>query len=155
MSHLSYIRRLYAYNHWANRKTLASLNEGQPPAELTLKRMAHILAAEHTWYSRLTGQESSVPVWPDLTLDEISRHMDTLRGFWVAYLDSLEEADLTATIEYKNSRGTSFTSRRDDILQHVITHGAYHRGQIAGDVRAAGGVPAGTDFIFCIRDGAI
>ena len=155
MSHLSYIRRLYVYNDWANRKTFTSINQGALLAELTLKRMAHILAAEHTWYARLTGQDSPVPVWPDLTLAEISHHMDTLRDNWAAYLEALGEEDLTGAIEYKNSRGKSFTSRRDDILQHVIMHGAYHRGQIAGDTRAAGGVPAATDFIFYVRDGAV
>ena len=30
---------------------------------------------------------------------------------------------------------------------HVIMHSAYHRGQIAADVRAAGLTPAYTDFI--------
>ena len=152
MEHLSYIRRLYAYNDWANRKAFASIPQDASAGALTLKRMAHILAAEHTWYARLNGDVSPLPVWPDVTREAIPGHMDALRDRWEAYLASLNEADLMGTITYTNSRGTAFTSRRDDILQHVVMHGAYHRGQIASAVREAGGEPAGTDFIFCVRD---
>ena len=155
MSHLEYIRRLYVYNDWANRETFASLGRENPLNDLTQKRMAHILAAEYTWHARLTSQESPVPVWPALSLEEIGNHLTVLRDGWTMYLESLNEQDLAGTIDYTNSRGTAFTSRRDDILQHVVMHGAYHRGQIAGDVRSAGGEPAGTDFIFCVRGGVI
>jgi uncharacterized damage-inducible protein DinB len=39
----------------------------------------------------------------------------------------------------------------DDILMHVVMHSAYHRGQIALEVRCAGQTPAYTDFIHAIR----
>jgi len=38
---------------------------------------------------------------------------------------------------------------------HVIMHSAYHRGQIATDMRAAGLTPAYTDFIHSIRRGFV
>ena len=38
---------------------------------------------------------------------------------------------------------------------HVVIHSAYHRGQIASDVRASGGVPAYTDYIHAVRQGLI
>jgi uncharacterized damage-inducible protein DinB len=37
----------------------------------------------------------------------------------------------------------------------VIMHSAYHRGQIASDMRAAGFTPAYTDFIHAIRQGFV
>jgi uncharacterized damage-inducible protein DinB len=43
----------------------------------------------------------------------------------------------------------------EEILTHVVIHSAYHRGQIASDVRAAGGVPAYTDYIHAVRQGLI
>jgi uncharacterized damage-inducible protein DinB len=42
-----------------------------------------------------------------------------------------------------------------DILTHVVAHSAYHRGQIAAAVRAAGGAPAYTDFIHAARRGLV
>ena len=54
-----------------------------------------------------------------------------------------------------NSKGEPWTSRVEDILLHVVMHSAYHRGQIASDVRASGHTPAYTDFIHCVRQGFI
>ena len=44
-----------------------------------------------------------------------------------------------------------YSSRIVDVLTHVIMHSAYHRGQIASDIRADGGEPAYTDFIHAVR----
>jgi uncharacterized damage-inducible protein DinB len=41
------------------------------------------------------------------------------------------------------------------VLTHVVLHGAYHRGQIAADLRAAGLEPPYTDFIEAARRGEI
>jgi uncharacterized damage-inducible protein DinB len=39
----------------------------------------------------------------------------------------------------------------EEILTHVTIHSAYHRGQIASDVRSAGLEPAYTDYIHAVR----
>jgi uncharacterized damage-inducible protein DinB len=56
---------------------------------------------------------------------------------------------------YKNTKGESWTNRRQDILMHVIMHSAYHRGQIATDIRGAGFAPPYTDFIHGVRQGFV
>ena len=38
---------------------------------------------------------------------------------------------------------------------HVLMHSAYHRGQIALEMRAAGMEPAYTDFIQAVRQGLV
>ena len=43
----------------------------------------------------------------------------------------------------------------EDILTHVVLHSAYHRGQIASQMRAGGAPPAYTDFIHAARQGLI
>jgi uncharacterized damage-inducible protein DinB len=58
-------------------------------------------------------------------------------------------------VSYKNSQGETWSSRKDDILMHLITHGTYHRGQVATAMRAAGFTPAYTDFIHSIRRGFV
>jgi uncharacterized damage-inducible protein DinB len=58
-------------------------------------------------------------------------------------------------VDYQNSKGENWKSRIDDILMHVITHSAYHRGQIAADMRSAGMNPAYTDFIHSVRQGFV
>ena len=155
MSHLAYLQRLFKYNDWANKETLQSLQESDRLPASSLKRMAHILAAEHVWFQRLRSEPLLVPVWPEWEIEEIAVEIDQMREGWESYLAAMSEQDLSGSIKYVNTKGEKFESRRDDILQHVIAHGAYHRGQIASDVRALGGKPAVTDVIFAMRDGMI
>ena len=64
-------------------------------------------------------------------------------------------AGLSRSLAYKNSKGESFTSQKQDVLLHVVMHSAYHRGQIAADMRAAGFTPAYTDFVHAVRQGFV
>jgi uncharacterized damage-inducible protein DinB len=66
-----------------------------------------------------------------------------------------DDAGLAQEVHYKNSKGEPWTSNVADVIQHVVFHSAYHRGQIASDVRAAGKEPAYTDFIHAVRNGFI
>jgi len=84
-------------------------------------------------------------VWPDLPLDKIAAQIEKLAAAWPA------ELGRTDAVDYVNSKGEKWTSRADDILAHVILHGAYHRGQIATIVRGSGETPAYTDYIHCVR----
>ena len=59
--------------------------------------------------------------------------------------------DLDATVEYTNSRGMTFTNSVFDMLMQVFTHGGYHRGQIAMEMRRAGLEPINTDYIVFLR----
>jgi uncharacterized damage-inducible protein DinB len=43
----------------------------------------------------------------------------------------------------------------EDVLTHVLFHSAYHRGQIALQMRASGAEPAYTDFIHAVRKGFV
>ena len=42
-----------------------------------------------------------------------------------------------------------------DVLTHVVTDSAYHRGQVASELRAGGFEPAYTDFIHAVRQGLL
>ena len=53
-------------------------------------------------------------------------------------LSRLSEADLDGMVVYRNTKGEEFASTLVDILTHVVIHGAYHRGQIARVLGAAG-----------------
>ena len=57
--------------------------------------------------------------------------------------------------EIETTGAVNFMEQADNTLLHVVMHGAYHRGQIAAAIRAAGGEPAYTDFIHCIRQGFV
>jgi uncharacterized damage-inducible protein DinB len=148
------LERLLRYDTWANRETLTSLELRQPP-EKSLKWMAHIIGAEHLWLARLQGQSPSLAVWPDLTVLQCDQRLGDLARCWQSYLDSISNARLGEQIAYTNSKGEAWSSTVEEILTHVTIHSAYHRGQIAADLRAAGLVPAYTDYIHAVRQGFV
>ena len=153
MGDLTEIRRLYCWGHWANEETLKSLRRTAPPSGV--RWLAHIVAAELLWLARLRDAAPSLPVWPDFDLDDTARRLAESRRAWTAHLESLTGDDLSDSVGYRNSKGEFWTSTVADILTHVSHHGAYHRGQIASAVRAAGGEPAYTDFIHAARQGLL
>jgi uncharacterized damage-inducible protein DinB len=152
---IEHLQRLFLYNHWANREVLAALETvGSPPAQ-SVRLLAHILSAERLWLERLRIQPQTQPVWPEFLLAICRREIEDLHGLWNSYLSALGESDLAAAVEYKNSKGENWTSRNDDVLQHVIIHSAHHRGQIVALLRAAGHTPPYVDFIHAVRQGLV
>jgi len=155
MSMISYFQRLFACDDWANHEVLASLQGLKVPPARSLKFLAHIVSAERLWLERLLVQKQTYPVWPDFSLEQCGLEVAELSGLWKNYLGSLKEAGLSRELTYKNSKGENWTSQKQDILMHVIMHSAYHRGQIAADMRSAGFPPPYTDFIHGVRQGFV
>jgi uncharacterized damage-inducible protein DinB len=155
MTMLEHIRSLFSYDDWANREVLSSLQALAAAPARSLNLLGHIVSAERLWLERLLVQKQTLPVWPLFTLEQCKLEAGQLPGLWKSYLTSLGEAGLSGSISYRNTKGESFTSQREDILLHVVMHSAYHRGQIAADMRAAGFTPAYTDFIHAVRQGFV
>ena len=143
--------RLFAYDGWANRESHASLARmAEPPAQ-AVRWLAHVAAAQQVWWERIQAMPQSLPVWPDLSLDEAAALLGAMERRWAELLDGADDAALARDVAYTNSRGQPFHDRVEDILLHVVLHGVHHRGQIAAAVRAGGGEPAYTDFIHAVR----
>jgi uncharacterized damage-inducible protein DinB len=147
--------QLASYDAWANLEVIASLRNTGAPPERSRKWMAHIISAEYVWLTRLLQETQKFPVWPDLTLDQCEQEADNLRQEWRQYLGRTAVDRLDQTIAYKNSKGEAWSSKVRDVLTHVFMHSAYHRGQIAADMRQSGHQPAMTDFIHGVRQGLV
>lgn len=150
---MTHLRRLLDYDVWANQQTLASLRADEPPPR-GLKWMAHIVAAECLWLARLRRESSPLPVWPALSVAECGERLADLARQWPAFLDA-HQGSLGQSVSYTNSQGEAWSSTVEEILTHVPVHSAYHRGQIASDLRAAGMTPAYTDYIHAVRRGFV
>ena len=155
MELLEHLRRQFAYDEWANREVLAGLTASAHPPARPRQLLAHILSAERLWLERIRKQPQSLQVWPDLTFEQCEAQIVDLASLWREFFNKLSPAGLPETVVYKNSKGEPWTSTTEDILTHVMLHSAYHRGQIASQVRAAGEQPAYTDFIHAVRQGLI
>ena len=63
------------------------------------------------------------------------------------YVRSADLGDLERIIEYKNMQGKPFRYPLHALLQHVVNHGTYHRGQVATQLREIGAKPLSTDLL--------
>lgn len=145
------LEKLYEHNWWAHDAIVAELHRAAPDAE-TLRLLAHVVAAEHLWLSRIDGVKPRVGVWPALALDQIVTLEAENR---MRFRDLLARPDDTRLqrAPYRNSAGNEFDNDVESILTHVAMHGHYHRGQIARSMRAAGREPVYTDYIGFVRKG--
>ncbi|HZQ22736.1 MAG TPA: DinB family protein [Terriglobales bacterium] len=146
-------RRSFAYDAWANHEVMQTLKQAGVPAGRSVHFLAHIIGAQHIWMERLLLQKQMSAVWPDLTLEQCEQELNRLQQAWNGYLEGLSPEKLNDTVNYRNSKGQQWGSRIGDILTHVVMHSAYHRGQIATEMRAHGYTPAYTDFIHGVRTG--
>lgn len=153
MESLQHYRRLLQYDAWANREVLTNLQNGAALPPRALKFFAHIIAAEILWLERIKGGRPSIAVWPELTLPQCEAQLAAITQLWQDYLANLTPAELAQPVAYTNTKGETFRTPLEDILMHVVMHAAYHRGQIATEVRANGVTPAYTDFIHAARSG--
>jgi uncharacterized damage-inducible protein DinB len=147
------LSRQLRYDVWANEETLRALGQAEPPPR-SLRWMAHIIGAEFLWLARMRGEGSKLAVWPDLSLAQCREAQRELSAALLNFnLDELGPLD--RRVSYVNSKGEPWSSTVEDILTHVVIHSAYHRGQIAADMRTAGQEPAYTDYIHAARQGHV
>jgi uncharacterized damage-inducible protein DinB len=155
MDLLEHLRRQFAYDAWANREVLAALSASAHSDVRPRQLLAHILSAQRLWLERIRKRPQTLPVWPDFSFDQCEAQISELASLWNEYLRHLSASLLSGNVAYKNSKGESWNSTVRDILTHVLLHSAYHRGQIASQVRASGEQPAYTDFIHAARQSLI
>ncbi len=148
----------FAYNTWANERIFACLSTLQPDQlkqvlggsfPSILSTVEHILAAEWVWLQRWQGDpQPAKPKWlPVNNLDDLIQVWQTLETNRNAFLSTLTDPDLKHASHYTFSSDHSGSSPLGRLLQHLINHSTYHRGQIAGMLRRLGIQPPSTDMV--------
>ncbi len=155
MDMLATFGRLFEYDAWANREALASLEAADPAPERALSVLAHVAGAKHLWLARLRADPAMPGPWPVLAPEALAARLDELAVQMRSYLAGLRPDDLVRTVRYTNSNGETFSSSVGDILLQLVSHGSYHRGQVAVLLRTAGKQPVNTDYIHAVRSGVV
>jgi uncharacterized damage-inducible protein DinB len=155
---LNDIHLLYEFNYWAKTRMLGAVDSLS--GELLHKdlktsfgtlhgTLVHICAAEDVWLQRLSG--TAGPKF--LTTTDLPDY-SAVKAKWqevetgvLAYVHSLTEAQLQQTFTFLNVKGEPVANVLWQVLQHLVNHGTYHRGQITSMIRQLGGTPANTDLI--------
>ena len=157
---------LYEYDAWANGRTLnacAGLTQEQLTRNLgnsfasVRDTLVHILGAQSIWLERLHGGSPSGMPKPDgfPDLAAVRARWAEIESQWLGYVRGLSAADLERFHEYRNLKGTQFRDQIGNILQHLVNHGTYHRGQVTTLLRQLGAAPVSTDMIAFYRERAV
>ncbi|WP_168219105.1 DinB family protein [Limnoglobus roseus] len=143
---------MFRYTAWSDQRVLEALR-GTPAAHAeALPLLAHVLAAEHVWLARLEKREPRHSVWPALSLGECEALAAENEAGYRTFVGRLSEGPPTGAVRYRTSQGQEFVTPVLDILTQVVTHGPYHRGQIAKVLGRAGGSAVSTEFITFARE---
>jgi len=146
------LRTLLDYHYWARDRMLAAassltaeqLNRDLASSFKTIREtLVHIYAAELAWCSRWNGQPPSALASADGFPD-----VATLRAKWQqlesdvrGVLDRTALQGVDTVMEYKMLSGEPRSSVFWHMVQHVVNHASYHRGQVTTMMRQVGAKP--------------
>ena len=151
MDTIEHFRHLFAYNDWANRRTIASLRA--QASEKARRILAHLLITETEYFERLYGKDSTnFDFWPDLTIDECSRIARENHERFERLLEQFDDEGLGMKAAYRTSEGVPHENTYRELLTHVLMHSATHRGNIVLQMRDEAMEPPKVDYIIYLRE---
>ena len=176
------IRTLYAYNRWANERLFSALEKLNPrqftaAVESSFPSVRdtvfHILFAEWLWLKRWQGTsprstladpDASPATWSTLTPGGVpaTKEVETvaaLKSFAESieqerqgFLRGLDEDVLHARLQFSDMAGTPYSEPLVHLMQHLVNHGTYHRGQVITMLRQVGAETAALDMLYFFRE---
>ena len=135
------LRTMLDYHYWARDRLLDAL---QTVAPEQLKRdlgssfksihetIVHTYSAEWAWHSRWQGTSPTALLPADQFPD-----LAAVRDAWTEL-----ESGIDRVFEYKLLSGQAGATPFWQMLQHVVNHASYHRGQVTTMLRQLGAAPA-------------
>ena len=155
---------LLDYHYWALDRVLNAVNglsEDQYTRDLgnsfkSIKdTLVHTYSAEWIWHCRWTGQSPSglldPTAFPDLPIlqQTWAAHETKMR----ALIGGLDQTGLDRVHQYRLMNGDPGETVFWQMLQHVVNHASYHRGQVTTMLRQLGApAPASQDMIRYYRE---
>ena len=152
------IQFLYEYNRWANARILdavSRLTAEQFTTDVASSfrsvrdTLTHILSAEWIWLRRWKGTSPAAMLNPAEFPNPAA-----LRDKWAEveaeqmdFVQSLTEEALPSLLAYTNTKGERWEYPLVQMMQHVVNHSSYHRGQITAFLRQLGAEAVGTDLL--------
>jgi len=140
---------LFAHKEAANQELFALLAtlDAKQHAELlhkAIRTLNHIRVVDHIFQAHLGGETHShtgtnTPDTP--ALDELAFAQAEVDAWYRRHVASVSERALGEPIDFRFTDGDAGRMSRHEMLLHVVTHGAYHRGQVGQLLKDAGLAP--------------
>lgn len=146
---VSTVRESHQWLRWLTGRTCAAART-LSPEEFTREfpigigsvrsTLIHLLGAERIWIAVIEETDPAVTM-PDAkelpTLDAIERAWPAVRARWDAYLNRLDERELSRVVARVRD-GKTYSQRVADALMQVPTHALYHNAQLSFMFRSMG-----------------
>jgi uncharacterized damage-inducible protein DinB len=156
------LKRLAAYNIWANQKiidVILSLPEEKQLAEVpssfnSLNRtLLHMWDAESIWWQRMKLHERFVRPSDNFkgTTQDVVNGLMSQSHLWEGWMNNVSELMLEHVFEYRNDKKEQIKMPIWQMLTHIFNHGTYHRGQLINMLRQLGTdkLPSTDFFVWC------
>lgn len=155
--------RLLEYTVWANHRILrpvATLSVAEFKKDMGSSHggirgtLTHMADSELCWLDRWKG------VLPKAIIDE-SEFPDivVLRERWTAierhrenWFKALRPSEVSEVVAYKSRDGRSYEAPMFQLIQHVVNHASYHRGQVTTLLRRIDARTVPTDMVVWDRE---
>jgi len=157
---------LVDYNYWARDRLLDAVAALAPeqfsrPMGSSFgsvrDTIAHICDAEFIWLSRWKGEQPTGFRSPDRMPDLAAARLEwaALESEMRAALERIGPTGIERIMPYRDMRGVERSDVFWQMLQHVVNHGSYHRGQVTTMLRQLGAQPILTDLMHFYRERAV
>ena len=152
MNLAEYLRLLVDYDGWATGRILAQtdgLVEEDAGAGASWRSiegsMRHVLEAHATWLKRFAGQAQPAVQSPGF--DALASTAAAIQENLVAFVESVAEAAWFDEVHFQDSRGNPHHDHLVVLLDHLVNHGTYHRGEAALLLTRLGRSPGDLDLV--------
>jgi uncharacterized damage-inducible protein DinB len=132
------LRSLFAQKSWANLELfnlLATISSEQhaEAVHTAIRTLNHIYVVDRIFQSHLLGTQhgytaTNTEITPELT--NFQFEVAEIDAWFEKFVSSITVNQLDERISFRFTDGDNGTMTREEMLIHVITHGAYHRGNV-------------------------
>ena len=155
---LESIRKLYAYNHWANDRILANVS-GLSWGAFTGKdgtsfgslwgTLVRIFGVEWLYPQRWQGNSPrALPTAESISgFAALQAYWSDVKTLQERFLADLSEEQTQRRLEYINLQGQKYGYPLIDQMKHLVNHSTYHRGQVTLQLRSLGKKAVSTDYL--------
>ena len=159
---------LYDYHVWANKKFFQRLKELpkdiydqeiQSVFSSISKALVHIYMTDTVWLGVMQENsmeeiQASIAIAQDKTKDKSLKEMEKLfQSLSEEYQHLLNNVtDLDKEISPVHPKFGRLDTHFSELVQHVVNHGTYHRGNLTAMIRQQGYSSVSNDYVFYLYD---
>ena len=140
---------LFAQKSWANRELFNAVAdvaqaEHEASRHTAIRTLNHIYVVDRIFRAHLLGEKHSYTATNTTETPELGElHFAVAEtDLWFeGYVGRVNDGALATSLHFQFTDGDSGTMTREEMLFHVLTHGAYHRGNVGQVLKSISVVP--------------